>query len=198
VTLETISGFCTLQEEEKKSRFVCSAAPASSPEEANSFFEQVRDPVASHNAWAFKVGPLCRCSDDGEVSGTAGKPILGALEKQGLDQLAVMVTRYYGGIRLGTGGLVRAYGGVAARCLQNAPKSPIRCWQQWLLKIPFRSMGRVLDLLKRSEVEVLEKNPDAQGFALRIRCDAAHDEKLRGSLQNILGGIPDLREIEGD
>lgn len=109
-----------LTEEIKKSRFLIQAAPITCVEQANQFIEQVSDTAATHNCWAWKLDQQYRFSDDGEPAGTAGRPILSAIENQQCDQVVVVVTRWFGGIKLGTGGLARAYGGGAARCLQQA------------------------------------------------------------------------------
>ncbi|WLG51602.1 YigZ family protein [Pseudomonas sp. FP1742] len=118
----TLSGLCEYREEIRKSRFIALAAPITSAAEAQSFIEQHSDLNASHNCWAWKLGDQYRSSDDGEPGGTAGRPILAAIEAQDCDQVAVVVIRWYGGIQLGTGGLARAYGGSANKCLQGAPK----------------------------------------------------------------------------
>ena len=89
---------------------------------ALAFFARVGMPEATHNCWAYRIGANYRFNDDGEPGGSAGRPILAAIEGQGLDRVAVVVTRWFGGIKLGVGGLVRAYGGCAAECLRLAPK----------------------------------------------------------------------------
>ena len=99
---------CDYREEIRKSRFLAQARAISSAADAQAFIEQVSDPGASHNCWAWKIGQQYRFSDDGEPGGTAGRPILAAIEAQGFDGVAVVVTRWYGGIQLGTGGLARA------------------------------------------------------------------------------------------
>ncbi|WP_434608226.1 IMPACT family protein [Pseudomonas sp. R1-7] len=118
----TLAGFCEYREEIRKSRFITLAAPINSPAEAQVFIEQHSDPDATHNCWAWKLGDQYRSSDDGEPGGTAGRPILAAIQAQACDQVVVLVIRWYGGIQLGTGGLARAYGGGANKCLQNAEK----------------------------------------------------------------------------
>lgn len=115
----------TFAQDIKKSRFLAHAAPAGSEDEAKAFIAAVSDPSANHNCWAWRVGQAYRFSDDGEPSGTAGKPMLQAIDGQALDRVAVVVTRWFGGILLGSGGLMRAYGGTAAACLKAAAKSEI-------------------------------------------------------------------------
>lgn len=107
-------------EEIKKSRFLVNVAPVDDMEQATQFINRMSDLTATHNCWAWKIGSNYRFNDDGEPSGTAGRPILTAIEGQQCDYLVAVVTRWFGGIKLGTGGLVRAYGGSVARTLQQA------------------------------------------------------------------------------
>ncbi|MBO9357501.1 DUF1949 domain-containing protein [Bordetella petrii] len=122
---DTLSGPCAYHEDIKKSRFQVYAAPVASVDEAMAFFAAHSDPAATHNCWAYRIGQAYRFHDDGEPGGTAGRPILQAIEGQGLDRVAVLVVRWFGGVKLGAGGLVRAYGGCAAQCLRLGPRVPI-------------------------------------------------------------------------
>lgn len=115
----------SLSQEIKRSRFLAVAGPVSSEEEARAFIASHSAADANHNCWAWRIGQAYRFNDDGEPSGTAGKPILQAMDGQGLDQVVVVVTRWFGGVLLGSGGLMRAYGGTAALCLQAAEKTKI-------------------------------------------------------------------------
>lgn len=119
----TLTAPAQYQEEIRKSRFLASAAPVETPEAALAFVASVSDPAATHNCWAYRLGLQYRYSDDGEPGGTAGRPILQAIEGQNCDGVVVVVTRWFGGVKLGTGGLVRAYGGCAAQCLRAASKT---------------------------------------------------------------------------
>ncbi len=110
----------------KRSRFLARAASIADEAEALRWMASVREREANHNCWAWKLGDVVRFSDDGEPGGTAGRPILSAIEMHGLDGVVVVVTRWFGGIKLGAGGLVRAYRGVAASCLREAPKREVR------------------------------------------------------------------------
>ncbi|WP_269932627.1 IMPACT family protein [Aminobacter sp. HY435] len=112
----------SLSQEIRKSRFLAVAGPVADEAAARAFAAAHAHADANHNCWAWRVGQNYRFSDDGEPSGTAGKPILQALDGQDLDNVAVVVTRWFGGVLLGTGGLVRAYGGTAAMCLRAAAK----------------------------------------------------------------------------
>jgi thymidylate synthase len=121
----TLAGPCEFREEIRKSRFITLAAPIASAADAQAFIERNSDLNATHNCWAWKLGAQYRSNDDGEPGGTAGRPILAAIEAQDFDQVAVLVIRWYGGIQLGTGGLARAYGGGANKCLQQAERLPL-------------------------------------------------------------------------
>ena len=113
-----------VQEEIKKSRFICHAKRVYSEEEARNFITAIKKEhyKATHNCSAFIVGErseIKRTSDDGEPSGTAGVPMLGVLENHNLTNVCVVVTRYFGGIKLGAGGLIRAYAGSVALAVKE-------------------------------------------------------------------------------
>lgn len=113
----------------KNSRFIATLAPAFSVDEARAFVERMRQEFAdaTHNVPAYVVGHetsvTAHCNDDGEPSGTAGRPVLAVLQGSGLGDAAMVVTRYFGGTKLGTGGLVRAYGDAARAVLAEAPRA---------------------------------------------------------------------------
>lgn len=115
----------TFSQDIKKSRFIAFAAPVADEQAAKDFILAHSDMSANHNCWAWRTGATYRFNDDGEPSGTAGKPILQAIDGQSLDHVAVVVIRWFGGILLGSGGLMRAYGGTAAACLRTAEKKPV-------------------------------------------------------------------------
>ncbi|CAM5772325.1 IMPACT family member YigZ [Labrys miyagiensis] len=109
----------TLEQTIKKSRFIATALPVSDEETVKASIAAHSDPRANHNCWAWRIGATYRFNDDGEPGGTAGKPILQAIDGQSLDRTLVIVARWFGGVLLGTGGLARAYGGTAAACLRT-------------------------------------------------------------------------------
>lgn len=124
-SLVTLAAPCSHAVEIRKSRFLAQAAQASSPEAAMAFVDSLRGNGGGHHCWAYRIGQAYRFNDDGEPSSSAGKPILAAIDGQGFDRVVVVVTRWFGGIKLGVGGLIRAYGGTAAQCLQQAARQPI-------------------------------------------------------------------------
>lgn len=114
-SFKTINIKATSEIIEKKSRFIANVCPVNNEEEAISFISEIKKQHynARHNCFAYIINgqiPIMRFSDDGEPSGTAGKPILDVLINEGIENVVIVVTRYFGGILLGTGGLVRAYG----------------------------------------------------------------------------------------
>jgi uncharacterized YigZ family protein len=140
--LVTLAAPCSHAAEIRKSRFLAQAAPAISAEAAMAFVDNLRGNGGSHHCWACRIDQAYRFNDDGEPSSSAGTPILAAIDGQGFDRVVVVVTRWFGGIKLGVGGLIRAYGGAAAQCLQQAARQPIahvtrmtlRCdFAQWAL-----------------------------------------------------------------
>lgn len=121
----TLQRIETHTQEIKKSRFLAICSPVANEDEARDFIARHSDLTATHNCWAFRIGQTYRFNDDGEPSGTAGKPILQAIDGQSLDHVAALVVRWFGGTLLGSGGLIRAYGGTAAMCLRAAEKTEV-------------------------------------------------------------------------
>lgn len=103
----------------KKSKFRGNARRIGSLEDGKAYLAEIRDDKATHHCWGCRIHGQEYCSDDGEPSGTAGNPILSAIRSQGIEDVMVIVRRYYGGIKLGTGGLIRAYGATAHECLRQ-------------------------------------------------------------------------------
>ncbi|RZA28401.1 MAG: YigZ family protein [Lysobacteraceae bacterium] len=170
--------------EVKHSRFIAQAAPASSAEAALAFVSQVSDIGATHNCWAYRIGGQYRSSDDGEPSGTAGRPILAAIDGQGYDQVVAVVTRWYGGIRLGAGGLVRAYGGAAAECLRLAERRPLLVLEEWRIRCTFDDLGSVHVALAALGADKLSEDFDESGASLRLRIPASRAEALKNQLRD--------------
>ncbi|XP_009604730.1 uncharacterized protein LOC107780674 [Nicotiana tabacum] len=156
----TIKERATFEKEIKKSKFIAIAGHIPDERSAQSFLSEVKDPRATHNCWAYKVGEQYRSNDDGEPSGTAGKPIHSAIASSGLDRVMVVVIRYFGGIKLGTGGLVRAYGGVAAECLRNAPTCLIKSKVPMGLEVPFDLLGVLYHQLQSFQAEDIKQDYD--------------------------------------
>ena len=186
--MHTIAKQHIFEKEIKRSRFIAIAAPVDSPEEALSQLEAVRDPEANHNCWAYKVGDQYRFSDDGEPGGTAGRPILAAIEGQNLDGLVVIVTRFFGGIKLGAGGLVRAYGGTAAECLREANKIEIRKRIVIQVRAPFDSIGMIYPLMDQFAAEKLKEDYLDTGIVLTLEIEETLLPPFKTSLADATRG----------
>ncbi|XP_078432575.1 ribosomal protein S5 domain protein [Wolffia australiana] len=164
----TLKERVSCEREIKKSKFVAIAGHVADDVAAQSFLSQVRDPKATHNCWAYKFGDQYRCNDDGEPSGTAGKPIYSAICSSGLDMVMVVVIRYFGGIKLGTGGLVRAYGGVTSECLKDVPTCLIKPKIRVGLEVPFSQLGPVYHQLQSFQIEDIKQDYETgrDGYAM--------------------------------
>lgn len=164
------------EQEIKKSRFLAQAAPAGSEEEARRFIAECSMSDAGHNCWALRIGDVYRFSDDGEPGGTAGRPILQAIEGQELDRVAVVVSRWFGGILLGAGGLVRAYGGTAATCLKAAEREPIVDYATLAVACAFADEARIRSSLggfPGTRVETTGFTPDGVQLHVTLPRDRA-------------------------
>ncbi|EEF31688.1 IMPACT family member in pol 5'region [Ricinus communis] len=182
----TIKERVTFEREIKKSKFIAIAGPISDEQSAFSFLSQVKDPRATHNCWAYKVGDQFRSNDDGEPSGTAGKPIQSAIDSSGIDRVMVVVIRYFGGIKLGTGGLVRAYGGVASECLRNAPTCLVKSKIPMGIEVPFDLIGILHHQLQSFQVDNIMQDYETgkDGIAMvSFKVDFDQVEKLEDAIK---------------
>lgn len=193
---QTLAGPAAFELEAKRSRFLARAAPVESPEAALAFLHEVADPQATHNCWAYRIGADYRSSDDGEPGGSAGRPILAAIEGQGVDQVVVVVTRWYGGTNLGVGGLVRAYGGAAAECLRTAARRELVPWVEAELACGFELANAVHGLLAEFGGEKLGEGFDEAGLRLRVRLPDYTIDSLARRLRDISRGAASLRPEE--
>lgn len=189
----TLAGPACAAHEIKKSRFLCQAAPAATPADALAFLERIADPQATHNCWAYRIGQSYRYSDDGEPGGTAGRPLLQAIDGQGCDQVMVVVTRWYGGIKLGAGGLVRAYGGVAAECLRLAARVPLLHRVEVEAELAFAGVALLKSRLGEFEADCLQERYDAHGAVLRLALPETRVAELERLLADLTRGRSQLR-----
>ncbi len=146
---------------EKKSRFIGQIKPVTSEEEAYAFIEEIKKKHydARHNCFAFSVGadmPLLRFSDDGEPQGTAGKPILEVITSSEIHNICIVVTRYFGGTLLGTGGLVRAYTDASKAALENCKTKLIEKLIPTEIKTNYTDMGKIQYILGNHDVKILD------------------------------------------
>ncbi len=152
----------------KRSRFLVFAGYCSDEQTAGEFLEQYRDLSSSHNCWAWRTGQQYRSDDDGEPSGTAGRPILRAIEQQDFDHTVVLVIRWFGGIKLGAGGLSRAYGGCAAECLRMASSEPLIRYSRIEVRCSFEHVNTVHQLSATHAARITEQNWQAEVLILML------------------------------
>jgi putative IMPACT (imprinted ancient) family translation regulator len=136
-------------------------------------------PKARHHCWAWRSGPHYRFADDGEPGGTAGRPLLQALEGAGLDEAAVICVRWFGGVKLGTGGLVRAYSAAAARAAADAGRTPIVVLVRVPLALPFARLGLRDEIASLFPAAALEGEYDADGWSGVVVLDDADAARLQ-------------------
>lgn len=189
---ETLAAEASFLLDVKKSRFLARALHVESPEAALAWLHTIADAGATHNCWAYRIGATYRFSDDGEPGGSAGRPILAAIDGQGIDYAMVVVTRWYGGINLGVGGLVRAYGGAAAECLRIAPRRTLVAMIALRLQCDFALTGAVHTLLNQLAAQKCGEAFDEHGLHLQCRLPASNYETLTHRLRDLSRGSASL------
>ncbi|PSC68729.1 IMPACT family member in pol 5 region [Micractinium conductrix] len=178
-----------VETEVKKSKFIAFAWPCATAEDAAALIAGASEPSASHNCWAWKVGQQYRSSDDGEPGGTAGRPILSAIEGEGLDSVAVLVVRHFGGVKLGAGGLVRAYGGAARECLRGAPRRAVTPRVRLRMQVPYELLGAIYPLLdQHCAAKEGEDYDAAAGVSLLVGVEAARAPALAAAVVDATSG----------
>jgi len=192
----TLATAAQLDQEIRKSRFTAHALSVPSEEAALEFLQRVADPAATHNCWAWRIGQRYRFNDDGEPGGTAGKPILQAIDGQGLDQVIVVVTRWFGGIKLGAGGLMRAYGGCAAECLRQAEKLELVQIQRIEFALEFAQLALLRARLRAFDAGIEAEDFSGTGVTLRVALPVQHLDALRRVLADLSRGRAALRLLD--
>ena len=182
--LDTLAAPASRLIEIKHSRFLARAVAVDGADAAMAALPGLSDAAATHNCWAWRVGGHYRSSDDGEPAGTAGRPILAAIDGQGYDRVLVVVTRWYGGIKLGAGGLVRAYGGAAAECLRLAARMPLVALADLAFHCGFADLGAAHAALDAMAAEKCGETFDAAGATLRVRLPADRADALKTRLRD--------------
>ncbi len=171
--------------DEKKSRFIAVLVPVSTPEEAQSVIDSVKknNVGARHNCYAFRLsGGTERSSDDGEPSGTGGKPLLELLQHNNLQDVLIVVTRYFGGVLLGVGGLKRAYTAAALEALSNAVKLKKQEAVKISLGLDYSAFDKFSFILNSADGEVEEKE-----FATEIKLSAVIPKNNYSLFEDELG-----------
>lgn len=184
---------------EKKSRFIATVRRCDTEEEANAFIDEMKKKYwdARHNCSAFVLGSrgeLTRCSDDGEPSGTAGRPMLEVLAGEGIRNVAVVVTRYFGGVLLGTGGLVRAYTQAVKEGLKNCTVGRMRYGQEVEVTTDYNGIGKILYLLGNAGIEPVSSDYTDK-VRLRLLIPAADLERLHRDIVEVTVGKAEFQKI---
>jgi uncharacterized YigZ family protein len=184
----TLRGDASLQQEIRKSRFLAQAATVESADAAAARVARVASRDATHNCWAWRVGAQYRFSDDGEPGGSAGRPILAAIDGQGLDRVAVVVARWYGGVKLGVGGLARAYGGCAAECLRLAERVEIVERVRARIGCAFADAPLLYARLRDFDARRVDEQATTEGIVLSVEVARAHSASLAAFVRDLTRG----------
>lgn len=189
---KTIAKTGSHEKDIKKSRFIAHIAQTFSEDEANEFIQKIRaqESGATHNCTAFIVMgnvKIERMSDDGEPSGTAGSPILNVLQQQELQNVTVVVTRYFGGIKLGAGGLIRAYSSTTAEAVKEIGLVENRIQQGYELTIPYHMFDKFDNFAQTEKINLEDKQ-----FTSDVKCKIYLDlnnaaemvQKIKDMFQN--------------
>ena len=181
----------------KNSEFLGFAAPVADVAAALEWLAALRleRADASHVAWAYRIGNQYRFSDDGEPSGTAGAPIHRALEGSGLDRVVVAVVRYYGGVNLGAGGLVRAYGGTASETLRQCEKLEVHSRVSLVISVPFDQMSALYRLLEGYDALGRDEQFSADGLELSASFLEADADRLTRAVLDATRGLGTVRAV---
>lgn len=177
---------------EKKSRFIATVRPVKTEEDAKAFVEEMKKKYwdATHNVFAYQIGEhneVQRFSDDGEPQGTAGMPVLSVLQGEDIKDTAVVVTRYFGGTLLGTGGLVRAYGKAAKEGLLAAGITELVLYNQYLVTVNYTESGKVqYEILQDGHVLYDTAYTDQVGYTVLV--EANRTEEFEAKLVDMLKG----------
>ncbi|MEP7383325.1 MAG: YigZ family protein [Gemmatimonadota bacterium] len=187
-----------------RSRFICTLAPATTHEEAQRMVRTVAEemPDANHHCWAILVGGPGNTSgigssDDGEPRGTAGRPMLVALLHSGIGDVVAVVTRYFGGIKLGTGGLARAYGGTVQLALGSMPRTEHVALTPCSLAVSYPQVDVVKQLLARHGVTVVAQRYEAD-VQLQLKVPTDRLSQVREAVRDGTRGLAELRVASVD
>ncbi|MCY7294463.1 YigZ family protein [Alteromonas sp. a30] len=182
------------EEEIKKSRFITYIAHTPSVEAAKAFVESIKEKHkdARHNCWAFVASrpedsTFWGCSDDGEPSGTAGRPMLAQLSGSGVGEITAVVTRYFGGVKLGTGGLVKAYGGGVKQALATLPTIEKIAQDNITLQCGYEQISLVEHLCQEFSADILSRDY-SDSLSMTLSLDARQTADLKEALINKSAG----------
>ena len=191
----TIASPVSFEEDIKKSRFQAIAVPVENEQAVKDFLETHKDLTTTHQCWAWKIGHNVRFNDDGEPSGTAGRPILATIEGNELTNILVLVNRWYGGIKLGTGGLVRAYGGCAGQGLLLAEKIELIEKKKVSFACQFNEWSIFQYELNQQQIE-FKQDYTATGVQVEALLQIHQIEPLSLKIQDVTRGREQLKIVE--
>ena len=191
----TLASETIFEEDIKKSRFQAIAAPVENEQQVKIFLEKYLDLTTTHQCWAWKIGHNVRFNDDGEPSGTAGRPILATIEGNDLTNVIVLVNRWYGGIKLGTGGLVRAYGGCAGQSLRLAEKIELIEKKKIYFQCQFSEWSIFQYELNTQDIEYKEQYT-ADGVEVEALLQIHQIDPLKLKIQDVTRGREQLKLLE--
>lgn len=188
------TGFQRSEIEVERSRFITSIEPAATAEDGLAFVALLKQefPDANHNCWAYLIGPpgssdKIGLSDDGEPHGAAGKPMLTVLQHAGIGDIAVVVTRYFGGIKLGKGGMVKAYTRAVQTALEQLTLTEKIDWLEVVVTFEYAQLSGIERLLPELEAEIVDREFSAQ-IKLRLKLPAEQADPLQRQLTNLTAG----------
>jgi uncharacterized YigZ family protein len=190
-TYKTLNGVSAGIYKEKGSKFISAAYPVSDEDEIRSILEEVRKEhhEAKHHSYAYMLGEkglVWRANDDGEPSGTAGKPILGRIKSYGLTNILIIVSRYFGGTLLGVSGLINAYKSAAESALGNAEIIDHVILQTYEITYPWAAMNDVMKIIKEENIIQIEHQFDT-GCRIVIQFRSSSIEKIKAGFSRIEG-----------
>jgi uncharacterized YigZ family protein len=195
--MQTTDNYLTIEEHTSselkisKSRFIANAFPVKTAEESEEYLKSIRKKYydARHHPFSFILedSDKFRYNDDGEPAGSSGKPIYDAINKYRLRNVIVIVTRYFGGVKLGVGGLKRAYFDAAEKCLKSCKIKEILITQTVRLRFSYKFIGQVMKYLERSKINISENN---SGETVEIICEVRMGllNEMRIELMEITNG----------
>ncbi|MDQ1354952.1 MAG: hypothetical protein QG657_5261 [Acidobacteriota bacterium] len=204
-TFFTVDGTFGPEEiKEKGSRFISYLYPVESKEAADAVITGLRKKYydSTHVCFAYRLGKgeelYVRFNDDGEPSGTAGLPIYNEIKSKGYFNVLVAVVRYFGGVKLGTGGLTRAYGQAAAKVLNISKQITIHIKQKISLSFPFHFTGEIMQIVNRFSLDILKQEYSADGIHMQLDVSVGKiDEVTKLVIERSSGKITPAIEIPG-
>lgn len=196
----SVNGECRTRKIIEKSQFITTARHISSEEEAQNFIAEMRKKYAdaTHNCYAYvadRLGNCLRFSDDGEPSGTAGMPILDVIRNKKLYETAVVVTRYFGGIKLGAGGLVRAYSGCASENLDATQKVLYEMCSQSEYTVAYQSVDLFFRFFSEKSVDIIESRYE-NDVTFVVAVKKSQEQEINLSLINRLNGKVTIKKLK--